>query len=83
MCDVKCNPTKKQKQDKHFTSALEVSDIRIRQEIIVSSISNDNTNIPVVSGTILSLFGEMRKMGAERFGNLSRVTQLLPAKAKA
>lgn len=33
-------------------------------------------------GIILCLFGEMRKLGTERFSNLPKVTQLLGGKAK-
>lgn len=40
------------KTRKHFTSILEVLDTRIRQEIIVSSISNGNTYMCVVPDTI-------------------------------
>lgn len=64
---------------KHFIIILEVLDTGIRQEI-VSSVSNNNTKIYIMPGTILS--HERRELGTERLSNLLQVTQALSGKAR-
>lgn len=53
----KCNPmANRNKTRKHFISILDVLDNGIRQEIIISSISNNNTDIYIVPSSVLSSY---------------------------